>query len=636
MSVFDDQGTPAQPTLEIRGFNLSPVVGVPQGVSVFLDGVRVNEPDAQEVNFDLLPMDAVSRGQLVRGPATLYGKNTLAGALVLFTQRGETVPVLEGDVSGGSFGLFNATVNAGGKSGAFDGYLSANFFNESGWRDDGGLTERSIFLNLGRKRDSSDIALTVMYAHDSIAEPGSLPASWLAVNPRLNYTSGDFFSPELWHLALRGERTLGAGQLRTAIFYRHNASEQFNVNVNAPSSDAFLVNQSYGLTTEWSAPLSAWSRPMAFTAGIELARNDVSESIYARLTADTSVHLPPECNANGLCADVFVPEQDAGIFAQGVLSLTPALSLTAAARFDWVRVPFEDRYDSANSATSVFTHLSPRFGATYEFDPVWRGYAVVSGGFRAPAPVELGCASPDAPCPLPYALGSDPPLQPVTLASYEVGADWSPKGGSTLEASLFWSDVHDEIVFVASTNTQGYFQNIPHTRRAGVEVSGTLMLPRGMRASASYTFLNATYQSTVLLSSQLPVPDSVHPGDVFPLSPHDRVTFAFGATEVVGSGTIDGEIGMNAVSTQFVRGDDANVEAPLAGYAVWRLRATYARDHVAFTATVQNLFDHKFSSFATYADNPVGPPGGPPSDEVERFYTPAQPRAFIVSLKLSR
>jgi outer membrane receptor protein involved in Fe transport len=546
------------------------------------------------------------------------------------------VPVLEGDVSGGSFGLFNATVNAGGKSGAFDGYLSANFFNESGWRDDGGLTERSIFLNLGRKRDSSDIALTVMYAHDSIAEPGSLPASWLAVNPRLNYTSGDFFSPELWHLALRGERTLGAGQLRTAIFYRHNASEQFNVNVNAPSSDAFLVNQSYGLTTEWSAPLSAWSRPFAFTAGIELARNDVSESIYARLTADTSVHLPPECNANGLCADVFVPEQDAGIFAQGVLSLTPALSLTAAARFDWVRVPFEDRYDSANSATSVFTHLSPRFGATYEFDPVWRGYAVVSGGFRAPAPVELGCASPDAPCPLPYALGSDPPLQPVTLASYEVGADWSPRGGSTLEASLFWSDVHDEIVFVASTNTQGYFQNIPHTRRAGVEVSGTLMLPRGMRASASYTFLNATYQSTVLLSSQLPVPDSVHPGDVFPLSPHDRVTFAFGATEVVGSGTIDGEIGMNAVSTQFVRGDDANVEAPLAGYAVWRLRATYARDHVAFTATVQNLFDHKFSSFATYADNPVGPPGGPPSDEVERFYTPAQPRAFIVSLKLSR
>ena len=75
VSAFDDQGTPAQPTLEVRGFNISPVVGVPQGVSVFLDGVRVNEADAQEVNFDLLPMDAVDRAQLIRGPATLYGKN---------------------------------------------------------------------------------------------------------------------------------------------------------------------------------------------------------------------------------------------------------------------------------------------------------------------------------------------------------------------------------------------------------------------------------------------------------------------------------------------------------------------------------------------------------------------------------
>src|SRR5690606_7918102 len=45
VSMFDDQGSRVQPTLEIRGFRLSPVVGVPQGVSVFLDGVRINEPD---------------------------------------------------------------------------------------------------------------------------------------------------------------------------------------------------------------------------------------------------------------------------------------------------------------------------------------------------------------------------------------------------------------------------------------------------------------------------------------------------------------------------------------------------------------------------------------------------------------
>jgi outer membrane receptor protein involved in Fe transport len=636
VSAFDDQGTPAQPTLEIRGFNLSPVVGVPQGVSVFLDGVRVNEPDAQELNFDLLPMDAVKRAQLVRGPATLYGKNTLAGALVLFTQRGEEIPELSAELSAGAFGTYDASVTAAGTHAGFDGFVTASAFNETGWRDATGVRERSVFVNLGHKGDSTDIALTMMYAHDRILEAGSLPASWLAVNPKLNFTGGDFFEPELWHLSLRGERPLGSGRLRGALFYRHNDIQQFNVNVDAPSSDAFITNASYGLTGEWSAPLTAFDRPLALTVGAELAKNDVRESIYAELTVDTSVHIPPECAASGLCADIKVPETDAGAFAQGVLSLTPALSLTAAARFDWVRLPFQDLYDSANSATSTYTHLSPRIGATFTMSPTLRGYASVGGGFRAPAPVEVGCASPDAPCPLPYALGDDPALAPVTLTSYEVGADWEPHGGSTVEAALFRSDVHDEIAFVASAANAGYFQNIPRTRRQGMEISGTLVLPHGMRAGASYTYIDATYQSTVLLSSPLPVPDSARPGDTFPLSPKNRVTLSFGATKVIGSGVFDAEIAMNAVSTQYLRGDDANAEAPLPGHAVWRLKIAYQRPHIGVTATVRNLFDHVFSTFGTYGVNPVGPPGGPPSVTTERFYTPAAPRAITVAVTVSR
>jgi outer membrane receptor protein involved in Fe transport len=636
VSAFDDQGSPAQPTLEVRGFNLSPVVGVPQGVSVFLDGVRVNEPDAQELNFDLIPMDAVQRAQLIRGPATLYGKNTLAGALVLFTERGSEIPELSGELSAGSFGAYDASVTAGGVHDGFDGFITASALNETGWRDDTGIRERSLFMNVGRKNDSTDIALTVLYAHDRILEAGSLPASWLAVDPKLNFTGGDFFEPELWHLSLRGERPLGAGRLRGALFYRHNDIQQFNVNVDAPSSDAFITNASYGLTGEWSAPLTLFARPLALTVGAELARNDVRESIYAELTADTSVHIPPECAASGLCADIQVPESDAGAFAQAVMSLSPVVSLTAAARFDWVRLPFQDLYDSANSATSKYTHLSPRIGATFTMSPTARSYVSIGGGFRAPAPVELGCASPSAPCPLPYALGDDPALAPVTLTSYEVGADWEPHGGSTVEAAIFRSDVRDEIVFVASNANAGYFENIPRTRRQGVEISGTLALPHGMRAGASYTYIDATYQSTVLLSSPLPVTDSVHPGDTFPLSPKNRVTLSFGATKVIGSGALDAEIAMNAVSTQYLRGDDANAEAPLPGYAVWRLKIAYQRPHLGVTATVRNLFDHVFSTFGTYGVNPVGPPGGPPSVATERFYSPAAPRAITVAVTVSR
>src|SRR5215210_625584 len=57
ISLYDDLGSPFKLNLSSRGFSAGPVVGLPPGISVFLDGVRQNEPDAAEVNFDLLPME---------------------------------------------------------------------------------------------------------------------------------------------------------------------------------------------------------------------------------------------------------------------------------------------------------------------------------------------------------------------------------------------------------------------------------------------------------------------------------------------------------------------------------------------------------------------------------------------------
>src|SRR6185312_9570802 len=100
-SLFDDQGSRLQPELDLRGFIASPVIGQPQSVSVFLDGVRINEPDAQEVNFDLIPMDAISHAELVRGPSAIFGKNSLAGSLLLFTDRGDAGPLTSAQVEQG-------------------------------------------------------------------------------------------------------------------------------------------------------------------------------------------------------------------------------------------------------------------------------------------------------------------------------------------------------------------------------------------------------------------------------------------------------------------------------------------------------------------------------------------------------
>ncbi|MGH7535871.1 MAG: TonB-dependent receptor plug domain-containing protein, partial [Gemmatimonadales bacterium] len=123
ISLYDDLGSAYKLNLSTRGFNVGPVVGLPPGVSVFLDGVRQNEPDAAEVNFDLLPMEHVQRVELLSGSGSLLGPNSLGGAVNLVTRRGSGPFEAEIEASGGSFESFSGEASAGGVSrGGWDYY----------------------------------------------------------------------------------------------------------------------------------------------------------------------------------------------------------------------------------------------------------------------------------------------------------------------------------------------------------------------------------------------------------------------------------------------------------------------------------------------------------------------------------
>ena len=644
VSVLDDQGSRVQPTLNVRGFTLSPVVGIPQGVSVFLDGVRINEPDAQELNFDLIPMEAVTSAELVRGPAVLFGKNSLAGALLLSTKRGGADPSVDATVEGGSSGFRGTTVSAGGHGpvggvGDMDGYVMARATDERGWRDDTGARTRMLFANVGRKRDGSDVVLTAMYAHDRISLAGSLPESWLNADRQANYTAGDFFEPDLLHLALRGERAVAHGSLRGNVFFRRNDIEQYNVNVDAPSTRALIGNRSAGGAAEWSIASHAARRRLALTVGAEYSRNDVGYRIFAESgtgSGDGSDTLPASCIQNsGLCERARVPEDDASLYVQGALAVSARLAVTAAARADYVRIPFRDLLEPENNGTNVFRRVSPRVGVTYNVDSRTSGYASVSSGFRAPAALELACADENAPCSLPSALGDDPPLSPVTVRTYEAGMDRELGHDAKLGISAYRTDVRNEIVFVASTVTAGFFQNIPRTRRQGVEVTGGVGLPAGFRTSASYSYLNATYESVVALASALD--DNVaRPGDRFPLSPAHQGTVSLAKTHAFHASVLDAQLSLRAVSSQFLRGDDANRERPLSPYAVSDARLNWQTQRFTVAAQVTNLFNRVYNSFGVFGENPLGPPGGvrPAEPATERFLTPAYPRAVTVTVSV--
>ncbi|HTO74007.1 MAG TPA: TonB-dependent receptor plug domain-containing protein, partial [Gemmatimonadales bacterium] len=192
-SLYDDLGSPYKMNLSTRGFFASPVVGLPQGVSVFLDGVRQNEADAAQVNFDLLPMQYIKRVELLAGTASLTGRNALGGAVNLVTQRGEGPTHGELEVQGGSFSTFNGNGSVGGVTkGGVDYYLGAGYNREDGWRQATGAHQFNGLLNLGHLTDSWGISLQAFGATGYAETAGSLPETVYDVKPDSNLTPGDY------------------------------------------------------------------------------------------------------------------------------------------------------------------------------------------------------------------------------------------------------------------------------------------------------------------------------------------------------------------------------------------------------------------------------------------------------------
>ncbi len=133
ITINEVQGSPFQADIAYRGFRLSGILGSAQGMSVYLDGVRVNEPFGDVINWDMSPEAAIGNVSLFPGSNPIYGLNTLGSALAFTTKSGKTAPGTSVKVQAGSFGRKRADVSYGSQSA--DGYhrfISATAFDERG------------------------------------------------------------------------------------------------------------------------------------------------------------------------------------------------------------------------------------------------------------------------------------------------------------------------------------------------------------------------------------------------------------------------------------------------------------------------------------------------------------------------
>ncbi|WP_321962314.1 TonB-dependent receptor [Paraburkholderia sp. J7] len=660
VSVTDAQGNPFQMNLTYRGFTASPVLGTPQGLSVFVDGVRVNEPFGDVVNWDLIPTGAIDKIQLIPGSNPVYGLNTLGGAIAITTKNGRTSPGGDIDFSGGSWGRKSAQFEQGGTLGQHvDYYANANVTNDNGWADHNASRVRQAFGKLRYTDDDTTLSMSGGGADNQLYGSQTIPRSFLD-NPRQAYTFPDLNRNSVGYLTLSGEHFFNDNvELSGNAYYRHLRNENVSSNNNTDygsidqdgnvdtlegtNVDSVVTTDSFGASLQLTLLGKLGGMGSQLVAGVAA---DFANSHYVSSSQDAS--FTPDRATVGI--GNFVQQTDAktrnanyGVYLNETLTFTPQWTLTLSGRYDWAsaRIADESGVQPLLDGYHTFSRFNPAVGLNWNPLPAVTVYATYNEGMRAPTAIELACADPAAPCSLPNDFVADPALQPVVSKTFEAGARGRIGAQTTWSAAAFSTTLSNDIEFVsAAGSTQGYFQNVGKTRRQGVELAGHTTFGR-VGIGLNYSYVDATYRST--WTEQSPANSSadangvvtVRPGDHVPGIPAHAVKLRLDY-----AATAQWNIGTNITwrSGVYAQGDENNQDSngKIAGYLLVDLDTRYhVTKRLEVYASVTNLFDKRYASFGVLGQNFFNGSGHTfdgANPVNEQFVGPGAPRGFWVGL----
>jgi outer membrane receptor protein involved in Fe transport len=574
--VYDLIGNEFQSTVDLRGFNGQPV----PATSVFVDGVRVNEPDFNTVNFDLIPIDDIDRIEILPGTATVFGRNALGGVINITTKRGrKDKPHFGVEAGGGSFGRQKYTFNTDGPLplSNFDYYFGVTRELTDGFRDASGGRITRLFSKLGYQLgQQSNVTLSYTHVQDHLKQASSLRLGDLRIDRKANAHPGDFFDADLHLVALNVRQKLPAGfSLAINSFLRDHDDLAF---VKFQSGDSLLRTAifSSGGTIQLTHDGAILDRKNLLTLGLESGRNrfDITNSgVFFGFRFLTKQ---------------LTKEDVVGLYLSDSLNLLESLILSAGFRYDWDRFDFTDKIDASLNGTKSFHRLSPKAGLVFvPLEDLSLSFSY-SEGIRTPTVSEIFAQGP---------FGSNPSLVPMRSQNFEVGA--KGKLTSWLDASLafFYMPVRDEISFVVTDPVSliGKNENIDRTLRRGIEVSLNGRYGKLIDGFLNYTVMKATFETNFLvfpLTFPAPV-RQVEKGNDLPLVPRNRVGLGVNFHPL-------NDLTLSLLGTyvggQFLLNDEPNQFKKLAEYFVLSSKVSFKRGPWTGHVTVNNLSNRKYST----------------------------------------
>ena len=563
VSLSDQTGNQFQLDLNYRGFIASPVIGTPQGLAVYQNGVRINEVFGDIINWDFLPEDAINRLTLVPSNP-VYGLNAIGGALSLEMKNGFSFHGAEGEVSGGSYGRIGTTMQAGGQVGNWSSYITADAINDGGWRNDSPSQLRRIYADVGYRANDTEFHVNFTGGDNHFGAAAATPIEMLAQDWASIYTIPQTTHNELAFLTANGSwKPTATFTLQGNAYYRGfwqahvdgNGTDAINDPTVCPDPTVLCFPNLDGtisnlITTGGGTVPNAgalgtpnilgeidrtWTSTNSFGGSLQAASSEpifghnnnltVGASVDRGLVQFTTTSELGTINANnfpfvfgsGLYIDQ--PSGDVapvrlgadtlytGIYATDTFDVTSRLSLTLGGRYNVAQIDLQDELgnDPGLNGSHNYSRFNPSIGATYKLTSNLTAYGGYSEANRAPTPLELECSDPVRPCLIDNALVGDPPLQQVVSHTFEVGLRGHYDMGKT--SALAWTlgafhalNTNDIIAVASPIPGHEFFQNGGNTLRQGIEADLKYKWDR-LTVYANYTYVDATFRDALTLSS---------------------------------------------------------------------------------------------------------------------------------------
>jgi outer membrane receptor protein involved in Fe transport len=335
--VNELQNNPLQPDISYRGYTASPLLGTPQGLSIYLDGVRLNQSFGDVVSWDLIPRAAISTLTLMPGSNPLFGLNSLGGAVSLRSKDGFTQPGYSAQADYGSNRRRTVEFEAGGNTGNWSWYATGNQFKDDGWRADSPSDAKQLLAKLGWRAAATQVSLTAAAADTDLTGNGLQQQQLLDAEYASVYTQPDNTRNRSLLLNLQLAHQFSAAlSLAANAYYRNINSTTFNGDINGDS----LGQSLYQPTAADQAALTAAGYTGFPTSGETQANTPFP---YWRCIANALLNTEPNEKCNGLLNRTQTSQHNQGFSAQFTLDHAlhgHANHLTAGMAFDASSVHF--------------------------------------------------------------------------------------------------------------------------------------------------------------------------------------------------------------------------------------------------------------------------------------------------------